>query len=99
MYLLGFVLLLVANYLLYLRSEKITHVQYGWEKNASAQRKVLGYGSVILLLFSGVLFFVKAGILGGLAFGGISYFMIASATLLVRPLLTPERSKKAYAGK
>ncbi len=83
----------VATYALYLRSEKTTHEHFSWEKKGKLGRKKLSMISIVFFASSVVVFYVKAGLLGGFCYGMIVFFAIASMLVLIRPLMTAEKSK------
>ena|SRR6218665_1358468 len=93
MYILGFVLILIATYVLYLRSDKTIHESYFWEKKGKLNRKTLGIISTVFFSASAVIFYLKAGFLGGFCYGMIAFFTVASVIVLIRPLMTPEKPK------
>jgi hypothetical protein len=98
-YLLGLILLFCGNYLLYLKSSKTAHAFYVWEIRLKTNRQILQICAPFLLSCAGIIFIATTGILAGIFFGLFAYFMVASCTLVIRPLLSAERSKKNYAGK
>jgi hypothetical protein len=90
---LGFLLVVIATFVLYLRSEKTTHLLYSWEVKGKYSRAYLGYTASSLFVLSAVVFYFQVGLFGGFCYGIISFFLAASLILLIRPLLTAERSK------
>jgi len=93
MYILGFLLVLVATYALYLRSDKTTHQHFSWEKKGRFGRKSLSIVALSLFVASAIVFYMKAGLLGGFCYGIVVFFCIASLVVLLRPLMTAEKSK------
>ena len=93
MYILAFLLMIVATYVLYLRSDKTTHEHFSWEKKGKVGRKTLSIISIVLFTSSAVVFYLKAGLIGGFCYGMIAFFSIASVLVLIRPLMTAEKSK------
>jgi len=93
MFFLGFLLVVAATFLLYLRSEKTTYRHYSWEMKGRYSRTYLGYIASGLFVMSALIFYFQVGLLGGFCYGMISFFLVASLLLLIHPLLTAERTK------
>jgi hypothetical protein len=95
-----FILKFIGFYGLYSNSAKTTHVFTGLELKIRKQRKfslILG-GFLIGTTLAGFMFLF--GFAGGLFYDSVCLMMLASLTILLRPLLTKEQSKThSHAGK
>ena len=95
-----FILKLLGFYLLYTNSAKTTYALLNWEQPVRKQKKFSsGLGGCLLgITLAG--FMLLFGFAGGLFYDLTCLMLIASLTILLRPLLTNEQSKtQVHAGK
>ncbi|MDF3025967.1 MAG: hypothetical protein K0S23_274 [Fluviicola sp.] len=95
-----FLLKLLGFYLIYTNSAKTTYVLSGWEQLIRKQKIVslsLG-GFLIGITLAG--FMLLFGFAGGLFYDLTCLMLLASLTVLLRPLITKEQAKThSHAGK
>lgn len=95
-----FILKFIGFYLLYTNSGKTTYAWTNLELRIRRQKtisRVSGYTLIVFTLFACIFLF---GFAGGLFYDLTLLMLIASLTILFRPLLTKERAKNhVHAGK
>ena len=95
-----FLLKFIGFYLLYTNSRKTNYVLWDWEQTIRKQKNValsLG-GFLIGSTFVGLMFVF--GLAGGFFYSLTLLMLIASLTVLLRPLMTQEQAKhSSHAGK
>ncbi len=95
-----FLLKFIGFYLLYTNSRKTNYVCWSWEQAIRKQQNVtlsLG-GFLIGATFVGLMFVF--GLAGGFFYSLTLLMLIASLTVLLRPLMTKEQAKhSSHAGK